>query len=411
MCRARAILLVLGMLAVCASAFPCPYTFREAGFILREAAPYRLCLLVKSDTPDQDSLAQWLDDAADELLRESNVQAEVVDVDGDLEEGLAARLDSLELADGPAAVLVPPKGEAQCLAALDPSNLNAKVVRSLVEGVVDSPARRILREHLVADWCVMVMAQGADAEENQKAEANLRGAADDVVGAPTETGEKIERKPFVLVVARDDPRERLLVESLGIASEGPKPRAAIVFGKGRRFGPVLEEGFLERAYVASMLRFLGNNCACTADPRWLNGPVAPMAWPMDLREKVRDQLGFDPDSPAAWMEIQSVQAAVDPEAVEAGETWPGGADPLLGGYKEFVVEGGDGVDAAAGRSPQVASRPTPPATSAVQPRAVDDPAPSLERKTGAAVIAGLGGLILLAALGGAAIFLRRGSSS
>ena len=67
---ARAILVASALLAVSTSVFPCPYTFREAGFILREAAPYRLCLLVKSDTPGQDALAQWLGAAADDLLRE-----------------------------------------------------------------------------------------------------------------------------------------------------------------------------------------------------------------------------------------------------------------------------------------------------------------------------------------------------
>lgn len=403
----------------------CPYSFRQAGFIVRESSPYRLCLLARNETPGTESLSAWLEEAAAECLRDSNVRAEWVDIDEDLDQELASALQALNVTQYPAAALISPRGGSWLLGGLAPGQIDKSAVEALAREAVSSPAREALKARVVSDWCVALLVKGADEEESKMAEESLRAAAAEVLGSPTEMGETIQRAPFVLTVAADDPREKVFLETLGLReAEDGGPRGAILFGKARRFGPVLEGGYLEESFAASLMRFLGNNCACTADPRWLSGPAAPLDWPLDMRQQTRDMLGFDPDSPMAAMAVAAVQALVDPQGALT-EDWLGAPDPLLGGYREFYLDGereeaeeSGGVEeerqmaaaAPPAKGPSIGAAESPGAVpgrgaaqSATRRSEPAPPAASLTKQTRRATAMALGGMAILAALGGLAL--------
>lgn len=332
-----ALFLAGSVLAFCGlppAARACPYSIRDAGFIVREPRPYKLYIFVADDTPGKDELAQWLATAWAALLPDSNVEAALVNIDRQGTHDAMIHFHQLRPDALPVAILVSPRDAAMVVASFGPAGISEREVWELVASVVSSPRREELLKHIITDWCVLIVVKGTDAGENRRAERAAAAAAKAIVGMVTEMGVVIGRPPRVMSVSWDDPRERIFLWSLGFPEKyAGRTGVAVVFGMGRRLGQVLTGQDLEEAMVLGLLELLGRNCTCTSDPSWLLGPVAPLVWGEDRYRQVRDELGFDPNHPAVAATLSGVWTSL-------GATGFAGDDlaTIGGGYMEFSLE-------------------------------------------------------------------------
>jgi len=341
---ARPILWLQALLVVAAvwlvgsapAALGCPYCIQEAGFIVHEPDPYQLVVFVRDRTPRKDELAQWLAAASEVWLRESNVEAELVNLDQQPHHEARAYFDELNPQRLPAAILVSPRQQAMLVPGLSGSALSQDAVGEAVSALVMSPAREEIIAHIITDWCVVIIAEGADAAENQRLQSECAAAAQDLVGFRTEMGHTIEKPPHIISIAPDDADEAVLMWSLGLTEGNTgKAQVAVVFGMVRRVGAVLPAAEVTEMNMLDLFRLLGRNCACTSDPTWLLGPAAPVIWGQDLDLRVRDQFGFDPNSPAVLNTLAGVWVTLaEADAEPAAQALP----PAQTGYMEFPVE-------------------------------------------------------------------------
>ncbi len=339
------------------AALGCPYCIQEAGFIVRESSPYKLVIFVRDETPLKDELAQWLASASDAWLRESNVEAEVVNLGQQPRHEARRQFDELSPEHLPAAILISPQQKAMLLPSLSGSDLSEHAVGEAVSEVVVSPVREEIIEHIITDWCVAIIAEGADAAENRRLKTEVAAAAEALVGFRTEMGYKIEKPPHIITISPDDPDEEVLIWSLGLkASATGKAQVAVLFGMIRRVGSVLPAEEVTEMTMLDIFRLLGRSCACTSDPSWLLGPAAPVIWGQDLDLRVRDQFGFDPNSPAVLNTLAGVWISLGEADAEAAER---ALPPAETGYMEFPVEPqqtkGEGADLS-GAEPTAAQR-------------------------------------------------------
>ena len=336
---------VLYLCSFLAAAFGCPYSIRDAGFIVREPRPYRLTVLVNDHTPLKDQLAQWLTEAATKHLSDSNVVVEVVNVDQQPHPKLTTDFASLVPDRLPAAILISPRNKAISLPGLGPEELTGEAVEEVVRRVVVSPKRAEMTAHIITDWCVVVVVKGADAAENQRIAEAVAAARKALVGTTTEMEQNSAKGPYVITLSPDDAAEKVFMWSIGLdPDDKTQARVAVLFGMGRRIGPVLQAEEVSESMLTNAFLLLGRSCSCTSDPRWLLGPVVPLVWGEDLQRQVGVELGFDPNSPAVaatlggvWRALDTLEGQDGEGSVEDDDVEYSFVPPSSSGYVEFSV--------------------------------------------------------------------------
>ena len=339
--------LALG-LAAGGAVVACPYSIRDSGFIVREPDPFRLLVAVRDDTPDRSALERLLREAAGLYLPDTDIEAALLNldappsVDAEFISGVAEAVGEAV----PAAVLVSPRGDLKVLPGLGPDSAGKDALHGLVRGVAHSEARDEIARRIVAHWCVVLIAEGEDNVENDLVARAVRAATRSVAGAATEMG-RISTPPHAITLARDDRSEDVFAWSVGLdEGNAAGARVAVLFGMGRRLGPVIPAADITESLLVDLFHLLGRNCTCTADPRWLLGPRAPLLWGMEREVEVRDALGFDPHNPlvihslaGAWVFLRNPRADWGaPELSDLDsfrQAMP--ADPA-GGYTEIIID-------------------------------------------------------------------------
>ncbi|MCD6350816.1 MAG: hypothetical protein J7M26_01745 [Armatimonadetes bacterium] len=382
----------------------CPYSIRDSGFIVREPYPYRLLVAVDASVPDRPSLAKALASAVEPYEADANLTAQLVDLSDPAPDELTRRVAALELGPLPAVVLLTPRDRLVVLKGLGGPGLRGPRVAEMVRQVVFSPARDQISRHLISDWCVVLVCEGPDAAENRQVQDAVAQASQTVAGEQTEMGQKISTPPFVLTLPYGAQGEEVLLATLGLdQSDSSRARLAVLFGKARRLGPVIPATQAKAELLAGLFRLLGRNCTCTSDPRLLLGPAAPLLWGADLRQRVHDELGFDPDSPAAvnslagaWVILRDPQADWSKGPAEGIEEFARSlaSQPTVD-YQEFTLgppeEGaGEGEE----EPPRIDFRLSEP---------------SAGQNSLSLLLMLVGGLVVVAVVGTAFIFLRQRS--
>lgn len=340
----RRLTIIIPFALVVTLAGACPYSIRDAGFIVTDPVPYRFGVVVCNAS--EAALAaqrEQLRKAAALALDHADVEAVMVD-GSNKDDTLVQKAEALGAESGEAQyVLLSPRGEAMALKA--PARLSGEqAYTALLREVVESPLRDKIMSHIVTEWAVILVVEGADAAENRKVVDAANSAARQMVGFKPEMGQKIKSAPPVLRTKWNDDDEQVLRWSLGL-EEGSRrqARVAILFGRGRRFGPVYSATQVAPSRkevgdscLVQQMRYMGKNCTCTADPTSLIGPALPLNWGQDRQQKVREVLGFDPNSPAVATTLSGVWKTLRPAdgALVPGDTVP---DPTTG-YVEFSVE-------------------------------------------------------------------------
>ena len=309
----------------------CPYSIRDSAFIGRGSrVPFRLVFLSTSTTPGNDRLAEAVKTASAAWLRDSNVVARVVELDGPEKNEVETEFQERYSDDSllPAAILVSPSGDTLDLGQVDISGKPLDAVMERMGSIAESPIRRGLQKKLVKHWCVILFIPGTDEKRNAAALAGIEASAKAVTGRKTELNKSIDTAPLILTLDPKNPEEEIVLWSLGLAApdgEEERPvRALALAGRGETRGPTLEGENVDKEKMSELLEMLGRSCSCTTSPVWLIGKAIPLTWSPEIRSMATLQLGFDPLDPEV---LRSIKGEKKKPKELAG----------LGGFEEFEL--------------------------------------------------------------------------
>jgi|GEM_PF-1442037 len=384
----------------------CPYSIRDSAFIGRGSrVPFRLVFLSTSTTPGNDNLAEAVKTASAAWLRDSNVVARVVELDGPEKNEVGTEFQERYSDDSllPAVILVSPSGDTLDLGQVDISGKPLDAVMELMGSVAESPIRRGLQEKLVKHWCVILFMPGTDEKRNAAALAGIEASAKAIAGRKTELNKSIDTAPLILTLDPKQPEEKIVLWSLGLAApDGEKERPAralALAGRGETRGPTLEGKNVDREKMSELLEMLGRSCSCTTSPVWLIGKAIPLTWSPEIRSMATLQLGFDPLDPEV---LRSIKGEKKKPKELAGL---GGFEEFELGYSEVTIDPVP-VEEAPSAAPEAKIVSTVESTGEES----TEPGSGSEGSTTKSLVIALGALLLVVLATGSAI-ARKGAGS
>ena len=289
-------------------ALGCPYSVRDVGFVDLNPAPYRLYCFVRDNTPQKDDIASTFEKLSRVVLMDANAEAELVNIDQQGTHEAAEYFRFWEIKSLPAAVVGSPTGRSMQVPISSGDEPFEETAWPAIESVVSSPKRDELMENIVTAWCVVLLVQGADAAENARAEQAVTKATESIARSITPMGRTVDDAPHVVVIPSEhSSEEEVFLWSLDLASyDRSRPRVAVVYGRGRQIGPVLEGDNLTMDSVLAILHAIGASCGCETDRRWLLGTTIPMRWGSEQEAEAAKRLAFDPESPMVKTPLSDV---------------------------------------------------------------------------------------------------------
>ena len=319
------------------SLLPCRYTVRDVAFVDLGDPPYRLVTYLTEE--DGAVLHEDLYRLTTAVLADSNVEGCFLDPDGVLNEEDALRLSTNLVREFPFTALVSPTGEELVLPwqfVGDDANESAD---RLFYSVLRSPARDSISDALIESYCVVVLVEGYNATENEAAHAVVEGALEELAAIFDEMPKDVGKSPrCVAVTAGDYAREEVLLWSLGLEDPGRQgPAVAVLFGRGRRVGPLLLGDALDVDGLFKILATVGLDCECGLDRSWMRGMRIPLRWDESMRQHSANLLGFDPDNPLVRYEVSSLIAR-HPTGTGSSPALSPTLTELILDYREEAVE-------------------------------------------------------------------------
>ena len=282
------------------------------------------------------NFAQRFNQQMPQKLRETNITAEVVDVAANPNDEAVAYLAQTSREELPICLLVAPESDLQ---PFQVSIESEDDLSSLTKGITASATRDRILETLLKAYAVMVVVEGEDAQENERAIEAAEFAIRQLQGIMAQLDKPVDTPPqLIKISAADRKRERVLLWSLGIdAAEPSKTSVAILFGRGRRLGPVLAGGEIAGTTLFDNLALVGKSCECELDRSWMQGPMFPHRWDATRQADVAAALGFDTENPLVKVEISRIIARGASNRTVLAEPDLDELDPLLG-YGEISVD-------------------------------------------------------------------------
>jgi len=222
----------------------CRYTVRDIGFVDLGPPPYRLRIHTEAGTAGPIEAAARMHAA----LSDTNIAVEVV---------LADRKEDLKVPFLPAAVLQSADGSRLLLPPFE-----AGEAKRIIGEAVLSPARERILGGIVDSFCVILLIRGDD-----PARGVISKSIDRVTPLLHAMDKPHDRPPVVVEIPEDSlSEERVLLWSLGVDPEsGNSPLAVLLYGKGRRMGPVLAGPSLTEDAIIRLFRLIGTDCECGLD--------------------------------------------------------------------------------------------------------------------------------------------------
>ncbi len=330
---------MIGLLAVLFThdALGCRYSVRDAGFVDLGSSTYRLYLISDDQTRDRiPSPAK-----AYAILADSNVRVEAKDYTERGDEAFARFLEELHIDAPPAAVLVSPDGRSLVLSLPGPDSKGGDETWKLLDGLVSSPARNRILEDILDAFCVLLLIEGKEEAANQAARSEIGRAVERITGMLGRMPKPVKEPPRLITVPNDKiVDEKVLLFGLGIdESKTDLPHAVVLYGRGRRIGPVLEADSIQESFLFNIMMIVGADCECDLDRAWLQGKMIPLTWEETTQSKAADRLGFDPENPMVKMEVSRIVSFGPGGRAGMGTgAFPDLLEPdVLFGYREEAV--------------------------------------------------------------------------
>jgi len=378
---------ILSTLLVLTALVPCRFTVRDVGFVDLGDSDYKLHVFVSGE--ESAAAKATLQRLCKAQLLDVNAEVDFVDPDAEAEVPAHRFLRELQVQEFPSMVLVHPDG--QTLKIGFPGAFD-EVAGAAVESIASSPLRNRILERALRCYCVVLLVEGPDAAENQRAAKAVKEACAVIERGFDAMPKAVGDLPTMLTLpASGRARERVLLWSLGIEVEPQTASVAVLFGRGRRIGPVLDGADISKDPVLAILANAGESCECELDRSWMRGPRIPLRWDDEVKQQATRLLGFDPENPLIKSEISGILSKRPKGTRGASDKTPTVGE-LLAGYSEAPVEGPDSAPAEASSKK--------PADHALGPDEADT-------TLWVPVLTTVGGLFLLSLLVAGFVFWRR----
>ena len=285
-------------------AWGCRYSVRDVAFVNVHGAPWQLHLVPPPSSIDDASElpgqpAQWRQVVA-ERLADSNIQHTWFDATTPEGSNVLSLFDQVHPAK-PCMALVNGEGMVTRLDLL-PDGLAATI-----DALVDSPVRSQILDAVAAALCAIVVVENKDPERVAEIQEIVQVAARQVHDQMWMLEKPTRHGPVVINVPYDkQTQEKWLLKSLGIDDLHDRPAVAIVFGQGRRLGPVLYDEEIQTATIVARASLCGRDCECDLDRRWLYRSQIIHRWPDERQRMAEENLDFDPYSALVLAEVNQI---------------------------------------------------------------------------------------------------------
>ena len=287
----------------------CRYTVRDVAFVDLGDAPYRL--FVFADLADEETAGELqaaVDHIAEEVLIDANCVIEFVDTSPETDH--PALKYATEVTQFPALVAVGPEQQPLIIeeGLANKAAPAAKELSQLCRDFIDSPVRKEMFSQLLSVHSVILMVEGADQGANQKTRDLIAQTIPQVEQSLEFLPKPIREPPHVIhLTAEAAANEKVLLWALGMDPESTEAtQVALLFGRGRKLGPVLRFPDDPRRRFVQSLAVVGQDCECGLDRRWMQGAMVPHRWTAADEKEAIGQLGFDPGNPLVKAEIDRI---------------------------------------------------------------------------------------------------------
>lgn len=305
--KIRMTLVTFILFSMCFSeVFGCIYNVRDVGFVEFLSAPYHLYFYIHNDTPEE--FTYTFKQISYTAFMDSNVKSEIINVDQQKDHLAIEYFRLWEIQSFPAAILVSPKGQSLVLPISVPKKTFKETARSSLYSIIFSPKREDILNHIVRSYCVILLIEGKDADENKRAHEVVAASTRKIAKMMSQLPKRIEKPPYIIIMPQESlSQEKMLLWSLGIdENEVKEANVAIIYGRGRRLGPILRGAYITGSRMFSILSRIGLSCECGLDRRWIMGSRIPLRWERKIQRDVVKFLGFDAESPMVKMEMSSI---------------------------------------------------------------------------------------------------------
>ena len=306
------------------SAFACQYNLRETGFVDLGTEPYFIYLYVNQNTPE--NIISIFKRIAPDLFEDSNVRAEIVNVDFDKNHAVLKYLNEWQIKSLPTALLVSPDGQLKILPIKFLDKSFEQSLKTIIREIIFSPLRKQILTEVINTFGVVLLVEGENENENERAKNAVEKAIKNICLKMELMPKPIKNSP-VLITLRPQlfSSERILLWSLGLNSEEiEQPVAAVIYGRARWIGPLFIGEKIISENLSSILLTIGMDCECGLDKSWMQGTMLPVRWDKNLQSRVAKSLGFDPENPMVKMEINRI--------LRMGSSHPGVPMNIINGY-------------------------------------------------------------------------------
>ena len=286
--------------------FACRYTVREIGFSDIGSMPYIIYVYTKSDMSENDN--STIKKLSFALLYETNVKLEIVNIDEVKDSITLYYLDKYNIQSFPSALLVYPEGGAMICPFSYPGRSFDESVWLLLENLVSSSIRKSIIDQLLRSYCVVLVVEGKNPTKNQNAMREAKGAIREISGTLNQMPKVVSSPPALLVIPYEKTyEERVLLMSLGIKEEETnEPSVAVIYGRGRIIGPVLQGEQITKRKLFNLLTVVGADCECGLDQSWILGRMIPLRWESSVQSELVKYLGFDVENPLVKSEMSQI---------------------------------------------------------------------------------------------------------
>ena len=245
------------------SASACRFSVRDVGFIDFGDNPY-YCYIYIDDSISKQAAAD-LEQIAHNTFAYTNLKYEIINTSHQKDHHKTDIPKSL-----PAAVLVSPDGRSLEVPLSQPSQQTAA---SVLNDIAGSPMREKILQKAINSYAVILLIQGSDSEENQNAATLANNVIEDIAARMEYLPKAIREKPVLLTLPQKDfAREEFLLWSLALdAEEIARPYIAVLYGRSKMMGQVLNSMQINFSNLAELLDIIGADCECDLDRRWMHG--------------------------------------------------------------------------------------------------------------------------------------------
>jgi len=265
---------------------------------------------------------------------DANVQTEIVHIGRRTKHPALDYIRTEKNISIPAFILTDPNGNFLIMPySIRQENLNESLWQ-LIEEVISSPLRKQLLDLVTNTYGCVLLIEGKNKEKNELAGQIISAAINDIMQVMKLMPKPVKEPPQLIVLSEQAfTKERVLLWSLDTPEKVmEEPRLAILYGRGRRIGPVLKGTEITKDNIFGLLAIIGADCECGLDRSVMLGKMIPFRWEKKVRDVLAASLGFDVENPLVKSEMRQILS------ISPGISGNKNAKSPLSAYREGIIK-------------------------------------------------------------------------